>query len=165
MEFKNLKELERYINKQMAETLQNEVAEKVKDVEQRNIQEQVYEGYRPNSPDREPWKYERRRWQNGGLGDRNSMEVNVSSNGSDVELTVTNRAKSQDGDFEIAPLIEYGDGYNGLEYDYKNNRDNTASQYLKGRPFTAETIDELNKTNEHVTAFKQGMRKRGIEVK
>lgn len=156
-DFKNMKELAAYLNKQIAFVMEDEVAEKVKDVQQRNIQEQVYEAYTP-------FQYSRRRWSNGGLGDRESMEVDVVETGNGVELTVTNRAKGQDDNFEIAELVEYGDGYNGKEYTYKRNRNNTQNQYLEPRPFTAETVSELQMNNEHVTAFKEGLRKRGIDT-
>lgn len=156
MEFKSLKELERYINKQMADVMRKEVAEKVKDVEQKNIDSTVYDAYAP-------FVYEHRR-DNDGLHDRNNMQSQVTQSGNSVELTVENTTKGKDSNYEIAELIEYGDGANGKEYDFKKNRDGTSYKYLGSRPFTKNTVDELHRTGEHVDEMKKGLKKRGIDV-
>jgi hypothetical protein len=162
--FNNLKELEQFLNQQMASVLNNEVAEIVKDVEQRNIEDVVYQGYQTSNTGGQPWKYERRR-TNGGLQDKENMQHQVITTGNGVELSVENVTKGKDDNFEIADLIEYGDGYNGKEYSFKNNRDGTAEQYLRARPFTRDTVDELKQNDEHVIAFKNGMKSRGIDLK
>jgi hypothetical protein len=164
-EFSTLKQLEAYINKQMRDVLQNEVAEKVKDVEQRNIQDEVYEGYVTSQAGGQPYIYQRRR-TNGGLQDKKNMKSKVKNLGSGqgVELSVENVAKGKDDKFRLDTLIEYGDGTDGKEYEYKTNRDGTADQYLRGRPFTNETVKELESSNEHVHVFKNGMKSRGIDI-
>lgn len=161
--FDNLKQLEDYLNKQMADVMQKEVAEKVKDVEQKQIDKTVYDGYSPSSDDGEPWQYERRR-DKGGLRSRDNMDVDVQMVGNGVELTVENTTKGKDDNFEIADLVEYGDGYNGKQYTYKRNRDGTANEYLRARPFTKNTADELEMTGEHIDAMKKGLKARGLSV-
>jgi hypothetical protein len=161
--FNSIKDLEKYLNKQMADVLQNEVAEKVKDVEQESIDRTVYGGYQPTSPDSEPWVYERRR-DDGGLRDRRNMEETVVHTSNGVELSIENTTTGSDDDFEIADLVEYGDGANGKEYSFKSNRDNTAYQYLRGRPFTKETVEELERTGEHVDEMRKGLRRKGLDV-
>lgn len=163
MEFNSLTELEKYLNDKMADVLNHEVAEIVKDVEQRNIQDVVYEGYKTSNIGGEPWVYQRRR-TNGGLQDKNNMIHHVTTNGQGVELSVENVTTGKNDTFRLDTLIEYGDGTDGKEYEFKENRDNTADQYLRGRPFTHETEDELMQTNEHVIAFKNGMKSRGINI-
>jgi hypothetical protein len=162
--FNNLKELEEYLKPKMLQVVENEVAKEIKDVEQLNIEEVVYQGYVTSNAQGQPWKYKRRR-QNDGLQDRDNMVEKARYIGNTVELTIENITEGSNEDFKIAPLIEYGDGNGGKEYEYKNNRDDTADQYLAPRPFTEETIKELKLTNRHINAFKQGMRKRGIDIK
>jgi hypothetical protein len=163
--FNTIKQLEAYINRQMRDVLKTEVAEKIKEVEQRNIQDEVYEGYVTQNTAGEPWKYQRRR-TNGGLQDKKNMKSNVKilGTGQGVELNVENVTKGKDDNFRLDTLIEYGDGTDGKEYTYKENRDNTADQYLQGRPFTQETVKELELTNEHVHAFKNGLKSKGIDI-
>lgn len=154
--FNNLNDLFKHINSQMADVMQKEISEKVKDVEQKNIDSTVYDAY-------SPFVYERRR-DNDGLRDRNNMQSQVTQSGNGVELTVENTTKGKDSNYEIAELIEYGDGTNGKEYDFKRNRDGTAFKYLGSRPFTKNTVDELYRTGEHVDEMKKGLKKRGIDV-
>jgi hypothetical protein len=162
-EFKSLTELNKYLQKHMRDVLQNEVAEKVKEVEQRNIQDEVYEGYKTSNTGGEPWIYQRRR-TNDGLQDKKNIKSKVKNVKDGAELSVENVTKGKDDKFRLDTLIEYGDGTDGKEYEYKDNRDNTADQYLRGRPFTQETTNELTQTNEHVQVFKNGMKNRGFDI-
>jgi len=164
--FKNLNELFKYINKNIKETLNDEVADSVRFEEQKQIEKVVYEPYQPNA-------YKRRRYSDDGLQDVDMMVAVVEQRGNEVILSVVNMAKGQDQeDLYIAPLIEYGDpsmsnvnhGQYG-EYQYKYNRDRSSWRYLQSRPFTAETIAALKRSGVHIEAFKEGMMKRGIIVK
>lgn len=163
MIFNNLKEFEAYINKLLAETMNDEVAKKVKEVEQRNVEDEVYQGYVTNNTGGQPWRYKRRRTKE-GLQDTSNMVHNVDVMRNSVQLTVENITTGSNDDFRLDTLIEYGDGYDGKEYQYKDNRDDTADQYLKPRPFTQGTIDELKMNKEHVTALKNGLKARGVDV-
>ena len=160
-EFKNLTELNKYINQQMKNALQNEVAQVVKNKEQEKVVTEVYEKYTPNNG--EPWVYERR-GTSGGLADQRNMKSKVKNIKDGVELSVENVTKGKDEKVQISDLVEFGDGYRGLEYDYKENRDDTADQYLQSRPFQERTVDELAQTNEHVKAMKNGLIRQGLNV-
>lgn len=162
--FKTMKEVEDYIKKQMAETMKQEVAYVVKKTESEKVYSEVYDAYKPKNG--EPWRY-RRRKKNGGLADTRNMKHKVTTNDNDVELSVENTTKSAHakyGWFRIDDLVEYGDGHNGKQYIYKTNRDGTAWQYLRARPYTAKTIEELKNNKAHIEAFKRGMKKRGIDI-
>lgn len=163
--FNNLNSLIKHLNERVIKNaLGNEVAEKVRDIEQRKIDETVYSGYRPSTSDGEPWVYKRRR-DNGGLRDRKNMIANVQVTSDGVKLSVENVTTGSQDNFKIADLIEYGDNTNGKEYAYKRNRDGTADQYLRSRPFTKNTIEELKRTGEHIDALIDGLKKQGIDVK
>lgn len=158
-DFKDINSLLKYIQKQMNATMKEEVAQEVKFEEQRQIQKIVYEAY-PN-----PYAYDRRMYDDGGLQDLDMMVAVTEVRKNEVILSVVNMAKGQDEeDLYIAPLIEYGDGEGHGEYQYKFNRDHSSWRYLQSRPFTAETIDALRRSGKHIKAFKDGMRKRGIEI-
>jgi hypothetical protein len=162
--FKNLKELEKFLNNKIKSAMANEVAEKVRDVQQSKIDTEVYDAYQPNTPDNEPYVYDRRK-DNDGLRDRENMIADVKDSGHGVELSVENVAKGKDKDFQLAGLIEYGDNAGYGEYDYKYNREGTAEQYLKERPFIEETRKSLRQTKQHVDALKQGLHRQGINSK
>jgi hypothetical protein len=162
--FKNLKDLEKFLNNKIKSAMQNEVAEKVRDVQQSKIDSEVYDAYQPHTEDNEPYVYDRRR-DDDGLRDRENMVADVKDSGNGVELSVENVAKGKDNDFQIAGLIEYGDGAGYGEYDYKYNRDGTAEQYLKERPFIEETRKSLRQTKQHVDALKNGLNRQGIDTK
>lgn len=164
MAFKSFKDLEKAINKKIAKAMQNEVAEKVRDVQQSKIDSEVYDAYKPNTEDNEPYVYERRR-ENEGLKDRKNMIATVSERDDGVSLSVDNIAKGKSNGIEIAGLIEYGDNAGYGEYDYKYNRDGTAEQYLKERPFIEETRKSLINTGDHVEALKKGLKNQGIDIK
>lgn len=163
--FNNIREFEQYFNKNMISAMKdvmlNDVGHIVKVVEQRNIVEEVYLKYTPDSPLRQPWIYKRRR-QDGGLMDMRNMLATVTDVPNGVLLSVENLTRGYNQTMLLDTLIEYGDGYGGKEYDYKENRDDTAWQYLRARPFTKATIQELRETKGHVTAFRQGMEEYGI---
>lgn len=163
--FNDLNSLIKHLNERVIKNaLENEVAEKVRDIEQRKIDETVYSGYRPSTSDGEPWVYKRRR-DNGGLRDRKNMIADVQATSDGVKLSVENITTGSQDNFKIADLVEYGDNTNGKEYAYKRNRDGTADQYLRSRPFTKNTIEELERTGEHIDALIDGLKKQGINVK
>jgi hypothetical protein len=165
MEFKDVNSLLKAIQEKVSSTLLNEVAEKVRDVEQEMIDKDVYAVYNVIDGEQyEPFEHKRRR-DHGGLKDRSTMVGYVTESNNSSQLEVINEAKGdQDTSLYIAPLVEYGDSY-GEGYDYKTNRTNTADQYLSPRPFKEDTVKELQQTGEHIQALKQGLIKRGLNVK
>jgi hypothetical protein len=151
------------LNKNIAKTMKMEVSTVVKKVESMKVESEVYEKYRPDTPDGEPWQYKRRR-ANGGLSDPDNMISNVNIIGNNVDLSIENVTVGAQDSFQISDLVEEGDGFGGKEYEYKTNRDGTAEQYLRPRPFQQSTVDELAKTGEHVKALKLGLKAQGLDV-
>lgn len=158
---KSISEVLKAIKEKVQDTLINDVAEAVKNVEIYHVYNDVYS--RPESA-----AYERR-YSNGGIGDvrniekyiegdtlvlDNNTEFNPYLNGRDSfngNSMNAGRAEGLDG------LIEYGDGWNGINYDWAENE--------PGRPFIRNTIDDLNQSKDHVRMMIAGLRKRGLDVK
>lgn len=127
----------RHIEKQIQDTMVNEVADTVKDNMTEAVHTSVYDAYSP--------QYYKRRMNNGGLSDTHNMEVTEIQNG----ISVHNAAPLDNGrnDYSLDDIIVYGLGNQPFERD-----------------FYAETADKLQENQEHTEALKQGLKKRGIEV-
>lgn len=138
MTFKNLNSLCRHIEKQIQDTMANEVADTVKDNMAEAVHTSVYDAYSP--------QYYKRRMQNGGLSDTHNMEVTEIQNG----ISVHNAAPLDNGrnDYSLDDII-VNRGVLG---------------YPQSRDFYAETADKLQENQEHTETLKQGLKKRGIEV-
>lgn len=138
MTFKNIDSLFKHIEKQVQDTMKNEVADAVKNNMAEAVQTSVYNAYNP--------MYYKRRMQNGGLIDKDNMEVTEIPNG----IVVRDVAPLDNGrrDFSLDEIIVNGWGNQPFERD-----------------FYAETEDRLLGNNEHIESLKQGLKKRGINVK
>lgn len=138
MTFKNINALFKHIEEQVQDTMANEVADTVKDNMAEAIQTSVYDAYSP--------QYYKRRMQNGGLIDRNNMEVTKIPNG----IAVHDAAPLDNGrnDYDLDDII-VNRGVLG---------------YPHGRDFYTETAERLQENQEHTETLKQGLKKRGIEV-
>lgn len=136
--FSSLKEMEKYIEIQLQDTMEKEVAETVKDNMHEAIQTSVYGMYSPT--------YYHRRYDNGGLGDINKMDITPIENGIEIK--------------DNAPLDNDRNDY-ALD-DIIVNRG--VLGYPQGRDFYEATADRLNKNKEHIIALKNGLKKRGIEI-
>lgn len=138
MTFKNINALFKHIEEQVQDTMTNEVADAVTENMAEAIQTSVYDAYSP--------QYYNRRMQNGGLIDRNNMEVTEIQNG----ISVHNATPLDNGrnDYSLDDII-VNRGVLG---------------YPHGRDFYAETAERLQENQEHTEALKQGLKKRGIEV-
>lgn len=137
MTFKNLNSLCRHIEKQIQDTMVNEVADTVKDNMTEAVHTSVYDAYSP--------EYYKRRMNNGGLSDTHNMEVTEIQNG----ISVHNAAPLDNGrnDYNLDEIIVYGLGNQPFERD-----------------FYAETVERLQENQEHTEALKQGLKKRGIMI-
>ncbi len=138
MTFKNLNSLCRHIEKQIQDTMVNEVADTVKDNMAEAVHTSVYDAYNP--------QYYNRRMNNGGLSDTQNIEVTEIQNGISVH--------------DAAPLDNGRNDYS-LD-DIIVNRG--VLGYPQSRDFYTETADKLQENQEHTEALKQGLKKRGIEV-
>lgn len=137
MTFKNLNSLCRHIEKQIQDTMVNEVADTVKDNMTEAVHTSVYDAYSP--------EYYNRRMNNGGLSDTQNMEVTKIQNG----ISVHNATPLDNGrnDYSLDDIIVYGLGNQPFERD-----------------FYTETADKLQENQKHTEVLKQGLKKRGIEV-
>jgi hypothetical protein len=141
--------------------MENEMATMVKNEESKSVEKNVYQQYQPDNG--EPFVYERRK-TTGGLADKKNMKHKVKNVPNGVELSVENVTKGKDDKFKIADLVEYGDGYDGKEYEYKDNRIDTADEYLQARPFTERTGETILQSDAHIETMKLGLKSRGIET-
>ena len=134
--FKDLNSLFKHIEKQVQDTMLDEVAETVKENMAETIQETVYDAY-------VPMQYTRR-MQNGGLIDTDNMEVIEIPNGISVrDVAPLDNGKTQPA---LDEIIVKGMGYMPW-----------------ARDFYFDTEDKLSANQEHVTALKNGLNKRGIK--
>lgn len=138
-----------------------EVFAEVQDEESATIYSEVYKVYKP--------KMYRRRGEYGGLGDPYNIEIKggAAHGGRLVVVNVTapnpggtlNDSRVTTGK-NLPELVEYGDGYKFYTYDFPK-RD---AVYMKPRPFTAKTIENLKKSRAHVTAMKVGLKRQKVDV-
>lgn len=136
--FKNLKELERYINEQAKKALQNgkHVKNTVIETGKKHVDKDVYSVYTPKI-------YER-----SGLL-KESWDVKNTDDGITVFNTRT------DGKKYIPETIEYGINYDYSGYGYA---------YEQPRPFIAETHKELKDSNILKEAMKKDLKDAGFDV-
>ncbi|MGR7944285.1 MULTISPECIES: hypothetical protein [unclassified Paenibacillus] len=140
-EFSDLKSMFTYLDQQAQSVLKQEVAKKTVEKMQQHIQSDVYDVY-------DPVLYERKGY-NGGLIDEDSIEVGLVD---DNTLYVENIRF--DGDREVAEIVESGQGYT---YDFLYNG--------VPRPFTENTRQELQQTGVLNEVMRNGLSRRGLDVK
>ena len=126
------------IEKDIRSTLENEVAETVKDDMQAAIQNGVYNAYAPK-------QYSRRK-EKGGMLDRKNIESRIDGD----TLTVRDVAPLDNGrtDYALDEIVVNGLGNMPFPRD-----------------FYSECKDKLETTVDHVEAMKRGLKKRGYGVK
>lgn len=141
---KNMKELAALINKQIKQSLKDDVGKKVVEVAKEHVQTDVYNVYSPK-------EYER----TGKL--KESFVVNETSDGIEIENT------RKDGNRDIVEIIEHGhdESAQGYEYPvYYPDGDN----YIQERPFIENTRQQIKKENIHVNELKKSLNKNGFKV-
>lgn len=144
--YKTLGEAVQYIRKSIADALNNEVFEAVKEAELSHITTDVYGAYP------KPKMYDRR-GSVGGFSDPS----NIKNVGSGLTLEVVNETPpNPEGnppptiDKDLAQVIESGDGY-----DY----------FSPGaRSFHENTVNDLASSGKHVQALKNGLLRHGIKT-
>lgn len=167
--FNDLTSLFNYIeNVIITDCLQKEVYETVKEVEKRHIEKDVYDVYQPmvyNLADGMP---ARRRGKDGGLiadenivgeviGDTLSVKNKTIAAPHYVDFFLGEIVDSKNKGKPLAPMIEEGGGPN---YDFPD----PTCKYYYPRPFTKNTYEELKNTEEHIVAFKKGLKRLGVKV-
>ena len=153
--FKNLSELISYVKKQASDVLQNEVAEVVKQNMSETIIEETYTAYESEAI--EPYE---RRGLDGGLADTSNMVVERIDDTTIIirNLTPGNDSYSIYTDGPIDRIIVYGTGY---QWD----RSKIYRLQPFPRDFYAGTKARLEKNKNHIIAFKNGLKKRGLNIK
>lgn len=135
--FKDLNSLFKHIETQIQDTMTDEVAETVKENMAETIQANVYNAYMP--------QYYNRRFEDGGLLDQNNMEVTEIPDGISVRDVAPLDNKRTD--YALDEIVVEGMGYMPW-----------------ARDFYFDTADKLSANQEHVTALKQGLKRRGYDV-
>ncbi|MBP0956215.1 MAG: hypothetical protein J5997_02485 [Oscillospiraceae bacterium] len=138
MKFNNLNDLFNHIEADIQDTMVNEVAETVKEEMVIAVETSVYRVY-------DPVQYNRR-YGNGGLGARENMHIEEIPNGIYVR--------------DIAPLD------NGrTDYALDDIVVNGLGRMPFPRDFYSECEEQLLLNENHKEALKQGLKRRGYEVK
>lgn len=145
MIFKNVNDLNKYINKQIGNVLKNEVAAKVTEVMQEEIKTTVYGNYSPT-------QYERQYYDGGLLDDDNIETVLVNNNTLVVENTRNDHGRN------VAQVVE-----EGIDYEWTNSQIYKEQPFP--RPFTQNTFESLQKSNELKLSMKSGLNKSGIDAR
>lgn len=147
--FKNLKDLEKHLQKKIDTVLMNEVADVTTKTMIERIDKDVYDAYTPYNLSGTDHHYKRTyELKNEGNIIRFLMKNGV--------LAIENIR--QENGRDIVEVIEYGRGYN---WGYRRNLDDE----IGARPFIHNTRQELLKTGKHIDAMRKGLMKLGLDVK
>ena len=126
------------------------IAEEMKDIEQEIINEVVYDAYSPT--------YYERRYEDGGLGDKENMEHDIEETANGFIISVKNITKGNDEyseaegytDGYIADIIEEGKGYGyGLD------------DVIGARPFTEISQNVIDYTDKVENTIIRELKKKG----
>ena len=138
MTYKNINDLFKRIEKDIQETLVNEVADTVKDEMKQAIDDTVYSTYEP--------EYYKRRGEQGGLLDEDNITVTELENG--ILLRNTAPLDNDDAAYDLDHIVIDGSGNQPFPRD-----------------FIEETKERLEDNKAHVEAMVQGLKKKGYDVK
>lgn len=131
------------IEQDVIKVLKKEVAYTAQDELIMALDETIYNPYLP-----EPEEYNRRKWNNGGLGDRKEMDVKVDG----TTLILTDDAKpANDWDMNLDKAIV--EGYSNQEYWWNKPRD-----------FYKVARENLEKNHSATEAMAEGLTKLGYKV-
>jgi hypothetical protein len=138
--FDNLKDLEKFLNEKIRKSLANEVADVARDTMSDHVKSDVYDVY-------EPSQYER-------TGDLYKDISTTMKN--DNTLIVKNESRDEESGRLIAPVVEYGVGY-----EWEESRIYNMQPFP--RPFVENTAKELEK-GKAKHALAEGLRKQGVDI-
>lgn len=136
--------MEKFLNKQIQQSLQKDVAPKVVKLAEEHVQTDVYDVYSPKEYDR-----------TGKL--KKSFEVTPISDGIEIENT------QEDEGRYIPEIIEYGHDKSSQGYQYATYYPN-GDNYLQPRPFIENTRQEILDKNIHIDELKKSLKSKGIDV-
>ena len=125
-EYKNFTEAIKDVKEKINITLQNEVAEDIKELMKQHIKDDVYGVY--TSSAKVPYV---RRKENGGLLDDNNFQITFIKD----KLIIKNITNGKDNDEWIIPIIETGKGYTWEKSEIYQTK--------QARPFNELTQEDL----------------------
>jgi hypothetical protein len=140
VEFNSLKDLEKYLNDKIRNALAKEVADVARNTMSDHVKSDVYDVY-------EPSQYQR-------TGDLYKDISTTMKN--DNTLIVKNEARDEESGRLIAPVVEYGVGY-----EWEESRIYNMQPFP--RPFVENTAKELEK-GKAKHALAEGLRKQGVDI-
>lgn len=141
MTFKNLDALFKHIETDVKDTLREEVADCVKDEMQFEIEMNVYNAYSP--------LYYKRRKYDFGLIDKENMESEVEGNILTVkDIAPLNKSDNSNSNWELDEIVV--NGYGNMPFS---------------RDFYAGAKERLAEHGYHTEVLKDGLKKRGHNVK
>jgi hypothetical protein len=160
-QFNDLNKMLKYLQQDVLDSMSKDVADKVKEVEQKHVQDDVFDAY--------PGQHSYQRRSSYGLDDPNNMIEDFKIVGDQVILTVSNMTRGKDEtDRYIADLVEYGDssvnpnqGQGIYQYQYNGSQ----YTYMNPRPFLERTIEDLEKNQQHKETLKNSLKRKGYDVK
>lgn len=159
MAYKSLEELFKSIEKRVMESLENEVANKVKEVMKVKIQEVVYDVY-------DPLSYRRREDRvAGGLKHEDSFSVKPIKESNKVGIKFRNVSSDyhENRYRDVAKIVETGVGYLYQQVININGSDEVIE--IGARPFTQETYKEIRSKNLHKHELIDGLESRNARIK
>lgn len=137
MTFDDINSLLSYIERQVQDTMKTDVAQTVKQTMSKAVNSTVYNTYEP--------RYYKRRMSNGGLSDDENYTVTEIENG--IEISNDTPLDNGSNTPRLDELIVYGKGFQPFERD-----------------FYGSTVNELERTQEHISALKVGLKDSGIDI-
>lgn len=138
-DFNNLNALYAYIQVQVNDAMEKDVAEEAKRVMEVHIQTDVYNTYTPTDYERTYQLME-------------DVKSELIDDGT-IEIKDTRTENGRD----ITKIIEYGVGY---DWGYKRNLD----EEIGPRPFVELTAKDLETNKSHVGVLKKALQDKGISV-
>lgn len=155
--FKNLKDLEAYLKRNMHQVLKNsmELERELAEVMYKTVIDRVYNSYTSS-----PEEMDKRRGNNDGLSDIRNMivtGVSLQPNGI-VKVVFENIAEGRDT-MEDTLLVD------AFEQPSKNGHWNKQGEWSQDRSFINETAERIRQNPENViAAIKQGLESIGFKV-
>lgn len=152
-EFKSIKDLTAFIQDVVNMELEDSVAQVIKDGLTNSAESNVYGVYTPNV-------YSRRH----SLSDQSNMDSHLLGDG---VLEVAVKASFNEGygstnsGEELAGLVEFGDGWNGYNYDYPYTKDGD-NAFIYPRPFIQPVREEIRSDLKDI--MRQALRNAGLKV-
>jgi hypothetical protein len=145
-DFKSLKDLEKYLNKKIQESLQTDVASESRQLMREHIQDDVYSAYTPYSTDGVTPHY-KRTWELMNSCKTDMLDSNT------LELKNTRVGENNEN---IPAIIENGGHYT---WGYVRNLD----EEIGKRPFVSNTRNDLSR-GKLKRYMSDALKKRGLSV-